>query len=93
MSIYPYSLNALDHSSRETNLVHDTLMNFRSETSIVHDVIMKQHKAEEELKKATFVATQSFYGTAKLKDSQTSLLHSTKAHLLGNNLGIFQNLK
>ena len=45
-------------------------MNFRSETSRVHDVIMNQHKAEkkakEELNKATFRATQSFYGTAIL---------------------------
>jgi len=45
-------------------------MTYRSETSRVHDVIMKQHKAEkkakEELKNATFRATQSFYGTAIL---------------------------
>ena len=43
--------------SRETSLVHDALMNYRSETSIVNDAIMNQYRAEkkakEELKKAT----------------------------------------
>ena len=50
MSIYPYSLNALDHSSRETSLVHDALMNYRSETSIVNDAIMNQYRAEKKAK-------------------------------------------
>ena len=70
MPIYHYSLNALDNSSRETSLVHDALMNYRNQTSIVNDAIMNQYRAEkkakEELKKATFRATQSFYGTAIL---------------------------